>query len=152
MVLEKLENRSDFNNQKLSKSFKRFDFLINELHGHDLSQKTIDFINQQIILVNNAQEENTLSKQIRFSKRKILRILEKKHGIAPKGYYKKLWFLLGISIIGIPTGIGLGFILNSIEFVPVGWAIATIISFRIGRSKEEDVSRFGRQLNFRLRS
>lgn len=152
MVLEKLENRIDFENQKLNKSYKRFYYLINELHGHDLSSKTLVFINQQIELINNTREESVLLKQVQSSKRQILKTLEKKYRIVPKGYYRRLWTILGISIIGIPSGVALGFILNSIEFVPIGWAITAIVCFRIGRAKDGDVSKFGRRLNFRSKA
>lgn len=152
MVLHKLENRTDFNSQKLSKKFKRFYYLVSELQGHDLSKNTIDLVNQHIDSVNSTQKENALLKQIRSSQSKILKVLERKHGIAPRGYYKKFWAFLGVSVIGIPCGIALWFILDSIEFAPVGWALATLISFRIGRAKDGDVSKFGRQLNFRSRA
>lgn len=152
MLLKKLENKTEFNNQKLSKSYKRFSYLINELNGHDLSHNTINFINQHLELVNNAKKENDLRRQMKSSKIKILKILERKHGIAPKGYYTKLWTILGVFIIGIPSGAALGLILDSIEFSPVGWVLAAIICIRIGRAKDADLSKFGRQLNFRSRA
>lgn len=152
MVLEKLENRTDFKNQKLNKNYKRFYYLISELHGHDLSQKTLVFVNQQIELVNNTQGESLLLRQVQSSKRQILKILEKKYGIVSKGHYQRFWTIIGISIVGIPSGVALGIILNSIEFVPVGWGIAAIICFRTGRYKDGDVSKFGRRLNFRSKA
>jgi len=151
MVLKKLEDKSNFNSLQLGKSYKRFAYLIYELHGHDLSQNTIIFINEHIELINKIEKENSLLKQIRVSQNKVLKLLEKKHGIAPRGYYQKLWFFYGITIIGIPSGIALGIILDDLQFVWIGWLIALMISFQIGRSKGKDLARFGRQLNFKSR-
>lgn len=152
MVLHKLETRADFNNPKLQKNYKRFDFLINELHGHDLSRKSMTLINQCIDAINNTQEESTLLRLIRGSQNKIVRNLTKTHGIVPKGYYKKLWTILGISAVGLPAGVILGLILNSMDFVWVGWVISFIICFRVGKSKDREVSKFGRQLNFKSKA
>ena len=151
MEIKELNKRMRFENERFGKCYQKFSTLINELKTQKLSDKVIEFTNQQIILINFSQEEKKLKKQVRISQQKILRLLEKEHKLVPKGYYRNLWMVLGMSTFGLPMGVAFGASLGNMGLLGIGLPIGMVIGIALGTKKDKDAAKNGKQLNFELK-
>ena len=151
MEIKELNKRMRFENERFGKCYQKLHTLVNELKTQKLSTKVIDFINKQIELINVTQEEKKLKKQVRLSQQKILRLLEKEHKLVPKGYYRNLWMVLGMSSFGIPMGVAFGAALGNMGLLGIGLPIGMVIGMPLGTKKDNDAAKKGRQLNFALK-
>jgi hypothetical protein len=79
-----------------------------------------------------ASTDPTFARSIRKKESDILRYLEKKHKVVPIHYYRKLWFVLGMTAFGLPIGVAIGMSLGNIGLLGVGLPIGMAIGFGVG--------------------
>ncbi len=150
MEIKELKKRTHFNNQRLSKLYRKFTELINELRSQPLNTNVVSFINEQIDIINGANDEKTIRKHVRIGQQRIIKLVEKEHKIVPKNYYRNLWMVLGMSAFGVSLGTAFGVALGNVGLLGVGIPFGMIIGIAIGTSMDKKAAQNGRQLKFDL--
>ncbi|WP_430816065.1 hypothetical protein [Carboxylicivirga sp. RSCT41] len=127
--------------------------LVEELNKRDLPQGVVEFINDNLELINHAIENKyELKKQIKTSKKNILRFLEKQLKIVTKNHYRNLWMALGMTVFGVPMGIVWGQVTDNMGSLGIGIAIGMTIGLALGNSMDKKAAGEGRQLNIEANS
>lgn len=139
---------------KLRKAYTQFNELINELNNRDLHEDTIKLINIEVDSIHSSNSiEHTLINLIRIGQAKIIRLVEKKHKIVPKNYYRKFWLVLGMSTFGLPLGVVVGVvIMENIGMLAIGLPLGMIIGHAVGSIMDKKAFKEGRQLNIDLKN
>jgi hypothetical protein len=75
-------------------------------------------------------------------------LIEKKHKIVPINYYRKLWMILGMSVFGIPMGLGVGLSIGNYGMLGIGIGAGMAIGVGVGTSMDKKAFNEGRQLDF----
>lgn len=150
MEIKELKKRTRFENEKFGKFYQRFSTLIDELRSHKLSHSVIDFINDELDVLNKTNEEKPLRKQLRISQQKIIKQVEKEHKLVPKNYYRNLWMAVGMSAFGLPMGVAFGAALGNMGLLAVGLPIGMAIGIAVGTKKDKEAAQDGKQLKFDL--
>jgi hypothetical protein len=147
-MIQELKSRTNFNSPKLTRCYRKFGSLLDELRNRELSQNVINQINQELNLINQQHDEKTLKKLISKKQYKIIKLIEKEHKIVPKGYYRNMWLALGMSVFGIPFGVAFGAALSNMAFLGIGIPIGMSIGIAIGAQKDNEAAKKGLQLDF----
>jgi len=135
--------------QKLADKFNYFIKLIDELNLRNLPEDVVVEINKEIDKINNHIGTNReLSGLLATSKSRLLRLIEKKLKLVPKGYYRNLWMVLGMAAFGIPLGVMYGFALDSMAFIGIGLPIGMVVGMAVGSTMDKKAATKGHQLNF----
>ena len=127
--------------------------LIDELNARDLPMGVVEFINDNLELVNHAIENKfELKKQIKISKKNILRFLEKQLKVVTRNHYRNMWMALGMTVFGVPLGVVWGQITDNMGSLGIGIAIGMTIGLALGNSMDKKAASEGRQLNIEANS
>ncbi len=145
-------DREDLGGKKrLSKKYKRFQELINDLRNKKLPAETIDSINKNIELVNACSNvDKAFGKTLRKCQSAILNVLEKELKMVPKNHYQTKWMGMGMVMFGIPIGIALSAGIDNYGMIGAGIAIGIGIGVAVGMDMDRKAKDEGRQLNFLL--
>ncbi|MBR08740.1 MAG: hypothetical protein CMP48_13805 [Rickettsiales bacterium] len=142
---------SKTNNSKLSTQITSFQNLLTQLRGRSLPTSEIEFINQQIDVINSFNgAEKDLMKTIKSSVKSILKQVEKSVKIVTKGYYRNLYMAIGIGAFGVPFGVAFSAALDNYAFIGVGMPIGMSIGIAIGAQMDEKAKKEGRQLDVEM--
>ena len=87
-------------------------------------------------------------KQKRF---KIIKLLEKELKIVPKNYYRNLWFIVGMSVFGLPLGVAFGISIGNLGLLGIGLPIGMVIGIAVGSGMDKKAHKEGRQLNIEIK-
>ena len=147
-IFELKEKDNIYENVKLSRSYLQFSELLKKLRRKALPQKIVESVNCMVKELNSTEcTGKKLQKLLNLNQAKILGLLEKELKIVPKGHYRNIWFILGMSIFGIPIGMALGlFIFGDVSYFPMGFPIGMIIGIVIGSGMDKKALKEGRQL------
>jgi hypothetical protein len=143
MEIKELKNRPDIDqNNKLYVSYAQFDKLLMELRTKDLPNETVNFINDGIDRVNSdTGSEKELSKHIKNTQSRIIKLIEKEHKLVTKNHYRNTWLAVGMSVFGIPIGLLL------FDNIGIGLPMGMLIGIVIGSRMDKKAFNEGRQLN-----
>ena len=137
---------------KLTGIYSQLAALLNELKKKELSQASIDFINEHIEILNNSPlNEKELAKLAKQKQTILLKHVEKEHKIVPKNYYRNLWMLFGMSGIGLPIGVAFGLSIGNIGLLGLGLPIGMAIGVFIGAAMDKKALNESRQLNLEIK-
>ena len=91
--MKKLIERPNISeNLKASNAYQQLGKLLNTLEVKELPAETVDLINQEIEQLNSiAGIDIYFLKATKEKENIVIKLVEKKHKIVPKNYYKKLW-------------------------------------------------------------
>lgn len=124
--------------------------LLAELQEKALPDAMVSYINTEIDQLNMAQmEDPKVFKQLTRAQQRILKRLEKDLKIVTKGYYQRLWMVLGMSAFGIPLGVAMGTSLGNMGLLGVGLPIGMVIGIGVGTSMDKKAAKEDRQLQFK---
>lgn len=127
--------------------------LLNVLEIKELSADTVELINQEIEQLNAiADDDKYLKSKIKAKESNLIKLIEKKHKIVPKNYYKKLWMVLGMSAFGIPVGVAFGLSIGNLGMLGIGLPIGMGIGVAVGTSMDNKALKEGRQLDFEVKN
>jgi hypothetical protein len=144
-----IERQHISENKKALNVYEQLGTLLNALEVKELPIETIDFINQEIERLNSISDnDKNFIKATKKTENKIIQLVEKKHKIVPKNYYRKLWMILGMSSIGIPIGVAFGLSIGNLAMLSVGLPIGMAIGIGIGIKMDKKALDQGRQLAF----
>ncbi len=134
---------------KASNYYQQLGKLLNALEVKELAEETVDLINQEIEQLNSISAiDKYFVKAIKEKENRIIKLLEKKHKIVPKNYYRKLWMVLGMSAFGLPIGLVFGLSIGNLAMIGSGLPIGMGIGVGVGSSMDKKAFNEGRQLDF----
>ena len=123
--------------------------LLNGLEVKELPTETVDLINNEIEQLNSISViDKYFEKAIKEKENRIIKLIEKKHKIVPKNYYRKLWMIIGMSAFGIPIGLVFGLSIGNFGMLAIGIGIGMAIGVGVGTSMDKKAFNEGRQLDF----
>lgn len=152
MEMESLKNRPEITtDEKLSKRYAAFRSLLTELGQRDLPADIMDQINEHVQRVNAFQgTSKALKKMISKERNGIVKLVEKELKLVPKGHYRNLWMVIGMSAFGIPMGAAFGLSMDNMAFLGIGMPIGMAIGIAIGAGLDQKAAEEGRQLSIEV--
>lgn len=139
-------------NVKAVNAYQQLGKLLNVLEIKELPADTVELINQEIEQLNAiADEDKYLFRKIKAKQNNIVKLVENKHKIVPKNYYKKLWLVLGMSVFGLPMGGAFGLSIGNLGMLGIGLPIGMAIGVAVGTSMDNKALKEGRQLDFEVK-
>lgn len=88
---------------------------------------------------------------VKKKQNKIVMLVEKEAKIVPINYYRNLWFILGMSIFGLPIGFALAMSIGNMAFLGTGFPIGIGVGMAYGMSLDNKAKEEGRQLDIELK-
>lgn len=154
MKIKDLKHQEDLpNDSKLKEVQIQFEKFIKELNNKNLPDKTVETINKHIEDLNSSLLlDNDFKKLLMKKQNLIVKLLENKHKLVPKNYYRNLWMALGMSAIGLPVGIAFSVSIGNMGLLAIGVPIGMVIGLALGLSMDKKALKEGRQLDVELKS
>jgi len=153
MEIKELKNRPDIvQHKKLYASYNQFDKLLMELRRKELTNETVNAINDGIAHVNSVTgSEKELRKQIKNTQSRIIKVLEKEHKLVTKNHYRNTWVAVGMAAFGIPLGVAFGTSLGNMAFLGIGLPIGMAIGIAVGTAMDKKAFEEGRQIDLEIK-
>ena len=151
--MKKLIERPNISeNLKASNAYQQLGKLLNTLEVKELPAETVDLINQEIEQLNSiAGIDIYFLKATKEKENIVIKLVEKKHKIVPKNYYKKLWMILGMSVFGVPMGVAFGLSIGNLGMLGISLPIGMAIGVGVGSNMDKNAFNEGRQLDFEVK-
>jgi hypothetical protein len=151
--MKKLIERPNISeNLKASNAYQQLGKLLNTLEVKELPAETVDLINQEIEQLNSiAGIDIYFLKATKEKENIVIKLVEKKHKIVPKNYYKKLWMILGMSVFGVPMGVAFGLSIGNLGMLGISLPIGMAIGVGVGSYMDKNAFNEGRQLDFEVK-
>ena len=147
-----IERQNISENLKAFNAYQQLGRPLNTLAVKELPIETVDLINNEIEQLNSIFViDNLFVKATKEKENKVIKLIEKKHKIVPKNYYKKLWMVLGMSAFGIPMGVAFGLSIGNMGMLGIGLPIGMAIGVGVGSSMDKKALNEGRQLDFEVK-
>ena len=150
MILDPIQ-RSELTN-KSKEAYEQFERLIVEIKKKKLPEEIELVINKHISQLNSVTDaDKVLRAEIRKEQSKIIGLLAQKLKVVPINYYRKTWFVLGMTVFGIPIGAALGLSLGNMAFLGIGLPVGMSIGLAMGAGMDNKAKEEGRQLDIELK-
>jgi hypothetical protein len=147
-----IERQNITENLKAFNAYQQLGKLLNALEVKELPTETVDLINQEIEQLNSiADIDKYFVKATKEKEKRVIKLVEKKHKIVPKFYYKKLWMILGMSAFGLPMGVAFGLSIGNLGILGIGFPIGMAIGVVVGSNMDKKAFNEGRQLDFEVK-
>jgi hypothetical protein len=153
MEIKELKNRPDIDqHKKLYASYNQFDKLLMELRRKELTNETVNSINDRIARINSVTgSEKELRKQIKNTQSGIIKLIEKEHKLVTKNHYRNTWLVVGMAVFGIPLGVAFGASLGNMAFLGIGLPIGMAIGSAVGTAMDKKAFEEGRQIDLEIK-
>jgi hypothetical protein len=139
-------------NIKLGRAYEQLGQLLNALEQRELTSEVAVLIDSEIDALNSSSDtDQKFLRSIKKVETKIIQLVEKKLKIVPRNYYRKLWFVLGMSAFGLPMGVAIGLSAGNIGLLGIGLPIGMGIGFAVGSKMDQKALKEGRQLDFEVK-
>ncbi|MHA7831625.1 MAG: hypothetical protein ACX93O_11040 [Flagellimonas sp.] len=149
MILEPIQ-RPEITD-KTKSAYEQFERLILEIKKKKLPEEIELVINKHITQLNSITDtDKILRNEIRKEQSKIVGMLAQKLKIVPINYFRKTWFVLGMTVFGIPIGAAFGLSLNNMAYLGIGLPVGMSIGLVIGSRMDNKAKEEGRQLDIEL--
>jgi len=149
MILEPIQ-RPELTD-KTKNAYEQFEKLILEIKKKKLPKEIELVINKHITQLNSVTDTGkTLQNAIRKEQSKIVGVLAQKLKIVPKNYFKKTWFVLGMTVFGLPIGAAMGFSLSNMAYLGIGLPVGMSIGLAMGANMDKKAKEEGRQLDIEI--
>ena len=135
--------------KKYNRSLSKLSSLIEAINQKNVPQSFSDLSNQKIL------ELDRLTGPVRKHRKALDQTYQdlmtrarKELNLVTKNYYQNLWMALGLSVFGVPMGIGLSFALRGdISLMGAFLAMGLPIGLAIGAGMDKKAAKEGRQLD-----
>jgi hypothetical protein len=125
---------------------------LNELSRKELPNEIVQSVNSGIAGINSfAGSEKELSKLIKGTQTKTLKLLEKELKFVVKNHYRNTWLAIGMSVFGIPLGVVLGASMGNMGLLGIGIPIGLAIGMAVGANMDMKAMEEGKQLDIELK-
>jgi len=149
MILEPIQ-RPELTD-KTKSAYEQFERLVLEIKKKKLPEEIELVINKHITQLNSITDTNKiLRNEIRKEQSKIVGMLAQKLKIVPINYFRKSWFVLGMTVFGIPIGAAFGLSLNNMAYLGIGLPVGMSIGLAMGSRMDNKAKEEGRQLDIEL--
>lgn len=139
-------------NEKASNVYGQLGQLLHALEQKELPGEVGALIDHEIETLNSTSDSNKkFAASVKKAENKIVQLVEKKLKIVPRNYYRKLWFVLGMSAFGLPIGVAIGLSVGNLGLLGIGLPIGMGIGFAVGSSLDQKALKEGRQLDFEVK-
>ena len=152
MELQQPKQRAEFARNKIyQNAYNNYVKLIQEISRHNPGVNLSNKLNELTggIDTDSAPVKKVI-RQYRSTQNKVARLVEQDLKLVPRGYYRNLWMVLGMSAFGIPMGVVFGMLLDNIAFIGVGMPFGMMIGIALGESMDQKAAAEGRQLDVSL--
>ena len=117
--------------------------LLKALDNHNLSEASINYINEQINQLNSlSPEASRKTGKLKAAKNAILKHLAKEYKLVTKNYYATLWMPLGMTAFGLPLGTAVYVITGNAAFIgiglPLGMAFGSFYGATLDKKAEKE--------------
>ncbi|NJM78791.1 MAG: hypothetical protein HC854_02700 [Flavobacterium sp.] len=110
-------------------------------------------MNSKIEELNNTTAEgDALRKLIKVKQNEIIKYLEKELKYVTKNYYKNLWFVLGMSMFGVPIGVIIGTSQDNMSLLGLGFPFGILIGILVGSRLDKKAFEEGRQIDIEIKN
>lgn len=138
--------------KKTEAYYGQFERLIVQIRKKKLPEEIMLVINKQITALNAVTDsDKILRNEIRKVQSKIIGTLAQKLKIVPINYYRKTWFVLGMTVFGLPIGAALGLSLGNMAFLGIGLPVGMSIGLAMGSRMDNKAKEEGRQLDIEIK-
>ena len=145
------KNKTLEQDKKLNKLYVSFEKLLDELKRREIPSELVHSINLQIEEVNSFSGQNRgLRKQIRKSRSKVLKLIEKELQLVTKNHYRNMFMALGMAF-GVAIGTALGTSNENTSFLSVGIGIGMVLGLGVGSAKDKKAKENGLQLDLEIK-
>lgn len=154
MEIRQLKHQQDLRNRpRLKQNHMQFEKFIEELNARKLPDQTVEIIDKHIEDLNASLLSGNAFNRLLIKKRKrIIKLLENKHKLVPKHYYRNRWMVVGICTFGIPIGVAFGASMGNMGFMTTGLPFGMVLGLAIGLGLDKKALKQGRQLNIELKN
>lgn len=136
---------------RLDKKNKTFFQLLSELRKKEIPEHLIAIINEEVNKINAIGDDDAKRvKAIRRGQTKIIQLMDKELKIVPKNHFMLLWMAIGMSVFGIPVGVGMGMVLDNMGMIAIGLPIGLSMGLAIGAGMDNKAKAEGRQLDVKI--
>lgn len=151
MPITQLADRDSFGTHpKLAQASMNFKELITAVEEKNIPELQANKINEIISGLNDFQgTADAHVKSIKAGQKAILQILEKELALVPIGHYLTQWLPIGMVAFGLPFGLVFGLALDNFAFLSIGFPIGMAMGIAVGKAKDSEVVKQGKQLNFK---
>lgn len=150
MILEPIQRPELSDKTKLA--YGQFERLIVEIKKKKLPEEIELVINKHITQLDSVTDPGkTLRNAIRKEQSKIVGMLAQKLKIVPINYFRKTWFVLGMTVFGLPIGAALGLSLGNMAFLGIGLPVGMSMGLAMGARMDNKAKEEGRQLDIELK-
>ena len=150
MILEPIQRPELADKTELA--YEQFKRLILEIKKKKLPEEIELVINKHITQLNSITDSGkTLRNAIRKEQSKIVGMLAQKLKIVPINYFRKTWFVLGMTVFGLPIGAALGLSLGNMAFLGIGLPVGMSMGLAMGARMDNKAKEEGRQLDIELK-
>lgn len=147
-MINQLKTRNNLDQTKgLDKIYDKYQALIEELNDRAIPEDLMDQVNEEVAILDEmAEPDKKLKKAVKKSYTEVLKLLREEIDLVAKNYHRQTWMVLGMTIFGVPIGVGIAAAIGNIgifgAFLPVGMAIG----IAIGSGMDKKALAEGRQL------
>jgi hypothetical protein len=138
--------------EKTQKYYDQVQHLILEIRKRKLPGDLVTVINNRIEALNQLSDtDKALKSEIQKTQSKIVGLLAEKLKIVPINYYRNTWFVLGMTVLGLPMGTALGLSLGNMGLLGLGLPVGMFIGLAMGTRMDKKAEEEGRQLNIEIK-
>jgi hypothetical protein len=146
-IIELRKNNDLSQKESTVKAFSKLEKTLAVLREIKLSEASIKKINYKINMLNSFQgSERKFRNKLLIQKHNIVELARKDNGFVPEKYYQNQWFVLGMSLFGMPIGLLFSLASDNIGLLGIGLPIGMLIGYVIGKQKDENAKKEGKQL------
>lgn len=139
--------------EKTQPYYDQFQKLILEIRKRELPMDLTTVINNKIDSLNQLSDANkSLKTEIQKTQSKIIGLLAQKLKIVPINYYRKTWFVLGMTVFGLPIGAAMGLSLGNMGYIGIGLPVGMFIGLAVGTQMDKKAMEEGRQLDIEIKA
>ena len=150
MILEPIQRPELADKTELA--YGQFKRLILEIKKKKLPEEIELVINKHITQLNSVTDSGKILRNaIRKEQSKIVGMLAQKLKIVPINYFRKTWFVLGMTVFGLPIGAALGLSLGNMAFLGIGLPVGMSMGLAMGARMDNKAKEEGRQLDIELK-
>lgn len=148
-MINQLKSRNNLDQTKgLEKLYTKYQSLIEELNDRAIPEDLMTQVNEQVVLLDGIEESGkVLKKEMQKSYARVLKLLREEINLVAQNYHRDQWMVLGMSIFGLPIGMGIASAIGNFglfaAFMPIGMAIGIAIGAGMDKKAMEE----GRQLD-----
>lgn len=148
-MINQLKNRNDLDQTKgLEKLYTKYQSLIEELNDRAIPEDLMEQVTEEVAILDEMPDSGKeFKKAAKKSLARVLKLLREEIDLVAKNYHRNTWMALGMTIFGLPIGMGIATAIGNFgmlgAFLPIGMGIG----IAVGSGMDKKALTEGRQLD-----